>query len=173
MHFGEARGDNPGRLDRWTLQDVNVLIDYAHNPDGLARLLAVGHTLIRDNGHLLLLLGQAGNRDNAAIAELAAAAAAAKPDRVVIKELPTMLRGRQPGEISALLDAGLRGAGYSPDAIAFEVDEANAVRRLLDEARAGDVVVLPVHQSKAREAASALLDEMERTGWCAGQSLPR
>jgi len=35
------------------------------------------------------------------------------------------------------------------------------------------VVVLPVHQSKAREAASALLDEMERTGWCAGQSLPR
>ena len=173
MHFGEARGDNPGRLDRWTLQDVNVLIDYAHNPDGLARLLAVGRTLIANNGRLLLLLGQAGNRDNAAIAELAAAAAAAKPDRVVIKELPTMLRGRQPGEVSALLDAGLRAAGYSSAAIAFEVDEVNAVRRLLDEARAGDVVVLPVHQSKAREAASALLDEMERAGWCAGQSLPR
>ena len=173
MHFGEARGDNPGRLDRWTLQDVNVLIDYAHNPDGLARLLAVGRTLIANNGRLLLLLGQAGNRDNAAIAELAATAAAAKPDRVVIKELPTMLRGRQPGEISTLLDAGLRGAGYSPDAIAFEVDEVDAVRRLLGEARAGDVVVLPVHQSKAREAASALLDEMERAGWCAGQTLPR
>ena len=173
LSFGGSRGDNPGRLDRWTLQDVNVLIDYAHNPDGLARLLAVGRTLMANNGRLLLLLGQAGNRENAAIAELAAAAAAAKPDRVVIKELPTMLRGRQPGEVSALLDAGLHAAGYSTDAIAFEADEVNAVRRLLDEARAGDVVVLPVHQSKAREAASALLDEMERTGWCAGQSLPR
>jgi cyanophycin synthetase len=172
MHFGKSRGDNPGRLERWALQDVNALIDYAHNPDGLARLLAVGRTLIKGDGRLLLLLGQAGNRDNDAIAELAATAAQANPDRVVIKELPTMLRGRQPGEVPALLDAGLRAAGFPSDAIAFEVDEMNAVRRLLGEARSGDVVVLPVHQSKARETASALLDEMERAGWRAGQSLP-
>lgn len=173
MRFGKARGDNPGRLERWALPDVNVLVDYAHNPDGLARLLAVGRTLIKGEGRLLLLLGQAGNRDNDAIAELAATAAQAKPDRVVIKELPTMLRGRQPGEVSALLDAGLRAAGFPSDGIAFEVDEMSAVRKLLGEARAGDVVVLPVHQSKAREIACALLDEMERAGWGAGQSLPQ
>ncbi len=171
--FGKARGDNPGRLERWALPDVNVLVDYAHNPDGLARLLAVGRTLIKGEGRLLLLLGQAGNRDNVAIAELATTAAQAKPERIVIKELPTMLRGRQPGEVSALLDAGLRKAGLVSGAIVFEDDEVSAARRLLSEARAGDVVVLPIHQNKSRETVSVLLNEMERGGWRTEQSLPQ
>lgn len=173
MRFGNARGDNPGRLERWALQDVNVLIDYAHNPDGLARLLAVGRTLVKGEGRLLLLLGQAGNRDNDAIAELATTAAHAKPDWVVIKELPAMLRGRQPGEVSALLDAGLRAAGFSPYAIAFEADEVNAVCRLLRAARAGDVVVLPIHHSQSRETVAMHLDSLEREHWRAGEPLPK
>lgn len=173
MRFGKTRDDNPGRLERWALRDVDVLIDYAHNPDGLARLLAVGRTLTKNEGRLLLLLGQAGNRDNIAIAELAATAAHAKPDWVVIKELPTMLRGRQPGEVSALLDAGLRAAGFSPDAIAFEADEVNAVQTLLRAAHAGDVLVLPIHHSHSRETVAMHLDSLERKHWRAGEPLPK
>lgn len=171
--FGKARTDNPGRLERWSFAGINVLIDYAHNPDGLARLLAVGRTLVKNDGRLSLLLGQAGNRDNEAIAELAQTAAGAKPDHILIKELPSMLRGRQPGEVSALLDAGLLAAGFPAGRIAFEPDEMAAVRRLLSDARTGDVLILPVHHKAVREAAAALLDEMECTDWRIGQVLPK
>ena len=149
-----------------------MLIDYAHNPDGLARLLAVGRTLVKDNGRLSLLLGQAGNRDNNAITELAQTAAVAKPEQILIKELPSMLRGRQAGEVSALLHAGLLTAGFPAGHIAFETDEMVAVRRLLSDAQTGDVLILPVHQKAAREAAAILLDEMERIAWHVGQPLP-
>jgi UDP-N-acetylmuramyl tripeptide synthase len=27
--------DNPGRLERWRIGGADVLLDYAHNPDGL------------------------------------------------------------------------------------------------------------------------------------------
>ncbi len=170
--FGQSRIDNPGRLERWSFAGINVLIDYAHNPDGLARLLAVGRTLVKNDGRLSLLLGQAGNRDNDAIAELAQTAAGAKPDHILIKELPSMLRGRQPGEVSALLNTGLLAAGFPAGDIAFEPDEMTAVRRLLSDAKTGDVLILPVHQKAAREAAAALLDEMERSVWRTGQVLP-
>jgi UDP-N-acetylmuramyl tripeptide synthase len=169
--FGSGRGDNPGRLERWTLADVTVLIDYAHNPDGLARLLDVSRTLLRGRGRMRLLLGQAGNRDDAAIAELAATAAAAQPDSIVIKELPDMLRGRALGEVPQLIHRALIGAGFAPTRIAFEADEIAASLRLLSEAAAGDVIVLPVHQAKAKTRLAGILDAMERAGWRAHDPL--
>ncbi len=99
-HFGGNRGDNPGRLQRWQINGIEVLLDYAHNPDGLAGLMAIGNGLRQQRGGRLgLLLGQAGNRDDGAICELAAVAAAAKPDFVVLKDLDGYLRGREQGEV--------------------------------------------------------------------------
>jgi UDP-N-acetylmuramyl tripeptide synthase len=148
--FGAAASDNPGRLERHRHRGATVLVDYAHNPDGLAKLLAIARALAPRR--LLLLLGQAGNRDDAAITELARTAAAAAPDEVVIKELPAMLRGRAPGEVPALLKAGLRAGGVDDARIGFEADEERAARRLLAAAGPGDVVVLPIHTAAVREA---------------------
>jgi len=141
--FGAAPQDNPGRLERWSHRGATVLIDYAHNPDGLAQLLAVARAL--QPKRLLLLLGQAGNRDNAAITELARTAAAAAPDLVVIKELPLMLRGRAPGEVTALLAAVLPA-----ERTVIEPDEEAAALLLLAAAGPGDVVVLPIHTAAVR-----------------------
>ena len=105
--FGRDAHDNPGRLERHEYRGATVLIDYAHNPDGLARLLAVARALPQRK-RLLLLLGQAGNRSDDAITELAHTAAAARPDLVILKELPAMLRGRASGEVSALLERALQ-----------------------------------------------------------------
>ena len=165
MNFGAQPQDNPGRLERRTHHGATVLVDYAHNPDGLAQLLGVARTLLAaasgragPGGRLGLLLGQAGNRDDDAIAELARTAAAAAPDRVVLKELPSMLRGRAPGAVPALLEAGLRAAGLAPERIVVHVaDEEAAARDLLAWARPGDVVVLPVHTAAVREHLSAAL----------------
>jgi len=146
--FGSNAQDNPGRLERWTHHGATVLIDYAHNPDGLAQLLRVARAL--QPARLGLLLGQAGNRDDAAITELARAAAAAQPDRIVIKELPGMLRGRQLGEVPGLIERALRAAGHPAERLHQVADEAAAANALLDWSQPGDVLVLPVHTSSVR-----------------------
>jgi cyanophycin synthetase len=161
--FGREPRDNPGRLERHTFRGATVLIDYAHNPDGLARLLAVARAL--PHQRLLLLLGQAGNRSDAAIADLARTAAAARPDLVMLKELPTMLRGRASGEVSALLGQSLRsGEDHpSPQTIVHGGDEADAATALLDAVQAGDVVVLPLHSDDGRTAVAARMERERGT----------
>ncbi len=69
--FGAALADNPGRLMRFERGGVQVLVDYAHNPDGLRGLLRVAEHLRGGAGRLGLLLGHAGNRQDADIEALA------------------------------------------------------------------------------------------------------
>jgi UDP-N-acetylmuramyl tripeptide synthase len=156
QHFGAAPEDNPGRLERWRHRGALVLIDYAHNPDALDQLLRTARALRPER--LSLILGQAGNRDDGAIADLAQTAARFDPDRVVIKELPLMLRGRAPGEVSALLESALLAAGVDAARYSIEPDEETAARRLLDDAGPGDVIVLPVHTRAVRDRLRATLD---------------
>ena len=146
--FGAQPEDNPGRLERWSHRGATVLIDYAHNPEGLAQLLLVARAL--QPRRLALLLGQAGNRDGAAIAALAGTAAGFGPDRIVIKELPAMWRGRSAGEVPALLEAALRAAGVPAERIVHEADEEAGAFGLLAWAGPGDLIVLPVHTAAVR-----------------------
>jgi cyanophycin synthetase len=156
QRFGSTPEDNPGRLERRRYQGALVLVDYAHNPDGLEQLLSTARAL--KPARLCLLLGQAGNRDDHAIRELAHTAARFAPDRVVIKELPLMLRGRAPGEVPALIRGALLEAGVAPERIYSEPDEETAARSLLDAAQPGDLVVLPVHTREVRERLRAIFD---------------
>ena len=153
--FGSRPEDNPGRLERWTHRGATVLIDYAHNPEGLEQLLTAARSL--HPRRLSLLLGQAGNRDDRAIGELGRTAARFDPDRVVIKELPLMLRGRALGQVPALIEEALLGAGVPAGRIERQPDEESAARSLLDAAGTGDVIVLPVHTREVRERLQAAL----------------
>ncbi len=155
MHFGRSPSDNPGRLERWAHRGATVLLDYAHNPEGLAQLLTVARAL--GGQRLGLLLGQAGNRDDAAIVDLARTAAGFSPERVVVKELPAMLRGRAPGEVPALIVQALLQAGLPPERCQRIDDETGAAQALLAWAQPGDVLVLPVHTATVREALVAAL----------------
>ena len=155
LSFGAQPQDNPGRLERWAWRGATVLVDYAHNPDGLAQLLQVAQAL--KPARLGLLLGQAGNRDDAAITALAATAARFAPARIVIKELLQMLRGRAAGEVPALLQQALLAAGQPARSLQREDDEELAARALLAWAQPADVVVLPVHTTAVREALAAVL----------------
>lgn len=154
--FGADPADNPGRLMRYEYRGAQVLIDYAHNPDGLRGLMSVAARL-RRTGRMALLLGQAGNRTNADIEELAATAARFKPDFVVVKETESYMRGRAPGEVPALLRAGLLRAGMLETSLEVQLTEIGAVKRALGWARPGDVLVLPVHDRGVREEVLGLL----------------
>jgi UDP-N-acetylmuramyl tripeptide synthase len=155
QRFGSTALDNPGRLERWPWRGATVLLDYAHNPDGLAQLLSVARALKPQR--LGLLLGQAGNRDDAAIAELARVAAGFQPGRVVVKELPGMLRGRAVGELPALIESTLLAAGLSAHQVQHHADELEAAQALLAWAEAGDVLVLPIHTAAVRTALAQVL----------------
>lgn len=169
--FGARHADNRGRLQRWSLGATTVLLDYAHNPEGLDALLGIADGL-RGGGRLGLLLGQAGNRDDDAVRELGAVAARHRPERVVLKDIAGFLRGRAPGEIAAILREPLLAAGIAPDAIDTVLDEAEAARSLVGWARDGDLVVLPTHGTQARERVSQWLDGLVQAGWTPGQVLP-
>ena len=170
-HFGRSHADNPGRLQHWRLGALQVLVDYAHNPEGLRGLLQVAIDM-RAGGRLGLLLGQAGNRENAEIRELAAVAAGFHPQRVVLKDIDGFLRGRAPGEVAGILRDELARHALPADAVLECLDELDAARGLLGWAQAGDVLVLPVHGTLARQGLVELLDSLQLSGWTAGDPLP-
>jgi UDP-N-acetylmuramyl tripeptide synthase len=155
--FGANPADNPGRMMRFSSQGVTVLIDYAHNPDGLTGFLTVARHLQGGRGRLGLLLGHAGNRQNADIEELARAAARFRPDLIVVKENEAHLRGRAPGEIPRILWTELRAQGIAGSALKVAETEVAAARSALDWAQPGDVLALPLHSMSARAEVLALL----------------
>jgi UDP-N-acetylmuramyl tripeptide synthase len=156
----EGGVDNPGRGCLMEIDGFHVLLDYAHNPHGLAALLELAATLPAKRR--LLLLGQAGDRDDQAIRDLARTAWRLRPDRVILKELPTMLRGRQLREVPAILEDELLRLGAHREDLAHAATELEAVRQALDWARPGDLLLLLVHTD--REEAMAMLRRRGASG---------
>jgi UDP-N-acetylmuramyl tripeptide synthase len=166
--FGRSPADNPGRANQIELGGVHLFLDYFHNPHGVA---ALSTALERyPSRRRLVLLGQAGDRDDASIRELARAALALRPDRVVLKEMDAYLRGRAPGEVPGLMTAALVEAGFPRESIVTAPAEVDAVRAALAWAGAGDLLVLGIHQD--RRAVMTLLDSLREAGWSAGRPLP-
>lgn len=169
--FGNQPSDNPGRLQSWRFGDARVVVDYAHNPEGLHGVLrAVGADARA--GRLSVVLGHAGNREDADLRAVAATVAAYNPDRVVLKDIHGYERGRAPGEIAAIMRDALRVAGVRDAAIETRLDEVAAALALLDDLRDGDLVVLPLHEIVARDAVVDVLDAMRARQWRPGDPLP-
>ncbi|WP_395769191.1 Mur ligase family protein [Arenimonas sp.] len=169
--FGLRHLDNPGRLQSWQFGDVRVLMDYAHNPEGLRGFLDIAKAL-QGEGRMAVLLGQAGNRENDDIVKLAETVAQYAPEQVVLKEMVGYERGRAPGEVPALLQSALLQNGIAAGDVHVQLDEVQAVCDILLWARPGDVMALPVHGLAEREAVQGLLDAMQVAGWQAGRALP-
>ncbi len=169
--FGAANADNPGRLQRWTLGGVDILLDYAHNPDGLRGLLEVAAGLRR--ARMALLLGHAGNRHDADFQALAEVAAAARPDRIWLKDIGgSYLRGRASGDVAQILRGALVADGMPEDALPVCLDEALAAQAALAWAKPGDLLLLLLHEPARRDAVLALLARLQTEGWQAGQPVP-
>ncbi len=137
--FSSSPDLNPGRLNVYSIRGATYLADYAHNEAGLTELIHLAQSLVRDDGRLWLIVGTAGDRPDAtfqAIGRLAAQASSL----VIPRDTPNYLRGRAPGDTTALMDDGVRAAGGT--AVALEPDELSAIDRSLTELRPGDVVAI-------------------------------
>jgi cyanophycin synthetase len=67
------------------------------------------------------------------------------------------MRGRAPGEVPAILRGALLRTGLLATSIEVHLSELGAVKRVLEWARPGDVLVMPVHDRGVREQVLALL----------------
>jgi cyanophycin synthetase len=165
--FGRDPADNPGRANVYELGGIRIVVDYAHNPHGMAALAATLDAVPSERR--LVMIGQAGDRGDAAIRELARATLALRPDRVLVKEMDAYLRGRAPGEVPALMADELRRAGLPDGAISSPGTEMPAVHEAIGWARPGDLLVLTLHQDRRR--VEKLLESLRRQGWRAGEPL--
>src|SRR5438046_2559327 len=131
-------GAVPGRFEQVRAgQPFLVVVDYAHTPDALERVLATARKLTR--GRLGVVFGCGGDRDRGKrpiMGEIAARLA----DRVwVTSDNP---RSERPEAIIDEILVGVRAAGAEPGRYAVEPDRSRAIHDALHWADAGDTVVI-------------------------------
>ena len=126
----------PGRVQRVSGRDLDVVVDYAHTPDALAKVLQALRPLVTARGtRLWCVFGCGGNRD-ASKRPLMGAIAAAGADHVVLtSDNP---RGESADAILAQILAGLNGH----DDIDVIGDRRAAIAHAVRHAAPGDVVLL-------------------------------
>jgi UDP-N-acetylmuramyl tripeptide synthase len=112
-----------------------------------------------DAGRRLLIIGQAGDRGDQDIRDLARASAGLRFDRVLIKRLDKYTRGRQQGEAAKMLREEFRDQGYRASELLEHATELGALRSALRWAKPGDLVVFLVHED--RDAAIATLEKLQ------------
>jgi len=128
----------PGRFEEVRAgQPFLVVVDYAHTPDALERVLTAARKLTR--GRLGVVFGCGGDRDRGKrpiMGEIAARLA----DRVwVTSDNP---RSERPEAILDEVLAGVRGVAAAETRCAREADRGRAIRAALDWAERGDTVVI-------------------------------
>lgn len=127
----------PGRLERVAGADGPlVLVDYAHTPDAVERVLATLRPLVAD-GRIIVVLGAGGDRDRGK-RPLMGAAAAAADIAVLTSDNP---RTEDPQQILDAVAAGARAAGTGAE-IVCELDRRRAIAAALERAGRDDVVVI-------------------------------
>jgi len=166
--FDPSPDRSPGRTNLFDVGGIRVLVDFVHNPHGFA---AVGK-LIEGLApkRLGLMVGQAGDRDNEAIVELARAAWALTPARIAVKELSDYLRGRQAGEVPGIIRDEVVRLGAPAETVSVHLDELDATRDLFMWAQAGDLLLLSTLEQ--RQAVLDLVGRLQSEGWRPGMALP-
>jgi cyanophycin synthetase len=138
---------NPGRMNVYSVGEVTVVVDLAHNEAGLEALMEIMAGLRRPGGRLLLGLGTAGDRTDdllRALGEIAGRDA----DQVAIVHKSEYLRGRDRDELAGLLREGAAHVGM--DGIPAYDSELDGLVALMGQAAPGDVVAVMCHQDRPR-----------------------
>lgn len=129
----EQTGAVPGRFERIGVScPIQVYVDYAHTPDGIARVIDAAREICA--GRLVVVFGAGGERDREK-RPLMAVAAAAADEVIVTSDNP---RSESPLSIVEEISAGFP-AGVSVRRV---LDREAAIRAALQSAVAGDAVLI-------------------------------
>ncbi|WP_299323866.1 Mur ligase family protein [Parasphingopyxis sp.] len=138
--FTASPDDNPGRCNEFDVKDARLFVDFAHNPHAIGAMSSLLDNLSANRKYLMIC--QAGDRSDAEIGELTRGAIGFGPDQAVIVELSDYLRGREPGEVPALIEAACVDSGIGKDRIVHVGSSAEGARYILDAIGEGDVGLL-------------------------------
>jgi len=127
----------PGRFEPVSAgQDFDVIVDFAHTPDGLREALTAARNAAGD-GRVIAVFGCGGDRDREKRPEMGAVAAELADRVVVTSDNP---RSEDPMAIINAITQGVPG-GYR-DRVVTEPDRRQAFSAAFRIARPGDVVVI-------------------------------
>jgi UDP-N-acetylmuramoyl-L-alanyl-D-glutamate--2,6-diaminopimelate ligase len=138
-----------GRMERVDEgQPFTVLVDYAHTPDSLTRVLEATRAVV--DGRVLVVIGCGGDRDREKRPAMGRAAATGADHAFLTSDNP---RSEDP---HAILDAMVRGARAAAGAPwTVEPDRRAAIAAAIDMARPGDAVIVA---GKGHETGQQLAD---------------
>jgi UDP-N-acetylmuramoyl-L-alanyl-D-glutamate--2,6-diaminopimelate ligase len=125
----------PGRfeaVDRG--QPFQVVVDYAHTPDGLRNVLETAREIAR--GRVLVVFGAGGDRDRGKRPQMGEVAARLADYAFLTSDNP---RSEDPEAILDAIEAGFRAAGGRGER---HVGRREAIRAALAAARPGDLVLI-------------------------------
>ncbi|HEX5788284.1 MAG TPA: Mur ligase family protein [Woeseiaceae bacterium] len=135
-----SQDDNPGRCNLYEVGARRVLVDFAHNPQAMRALAHMAaHMPARRRA---LCFGQAGDRPDELIRALTRDAWAIGLDRVYVSELAAYRRGRQAGEVYAVIRDELLALGADPACIEHHELESESLAAAMDWAGDGDLVIM-------------------------------
>ncbi|MBT8104153.1 MAG: Mur ligase, partial [Woeseiaceae bacterium] len=135
-----AQDENPGRSNLFDLGGRRVLVDFAHNPAAMAALFDIARAVPAKRR--VLCFGQAGDRTDELIRELARDAWAIGLDRVIVSELAAYHRGREHGDVFRLIQDELLKAGAEESQIGHFETETESFESAIDWAQPGDLVIM-------------------------------
>lgn len=115
-------------------QPFNVIVDFAHTPDGMEQMMELGRAITKPGGHLIAVFGSAGQRD--------------KPKRKTFGELADKYcdsvylteddpRDEDPKEIADEIRSGIKKINS-----VFLPDRYEAIRQAIENAQEGDTVLI-------------------------------
>lgn len=127
----------PGRFDRVELgQPYDVIVDYAHTPDGYDKLLTAARQITKNR--VLLVFGSCGDRDKAK-RPIMGEIAAKKADRIFLTDEESY--NEDPQAIRDQIYAGIKQA--HGEAKTTEIaDRREAIKKALSVATRGDTVLI-------------------------------
>jgi len=159
--FNAGTAQTPGRLNFMEVGSATVLMDYAHNPAGFSGLTKFISKL--PNKYRTVIMTVPGDRRDEDIREMGEIAGKAF-DRIVIRH-GHYLRGRDPGEVTALVQEGIARSGNDLQ-VRVIPDGRDAIHHAVKYARKGELVVtladlVPQDISYVQEIRDKLLEEQQ------------
>ena len=153
--FSPSYYSAPGRMNLTEVRGVKVIVDYCHNAPAMVALGDFVDRFFEDLSGLerpqrIGVIATAGDRRDQDMVDLGRQSA--KHFDVMVVREDVGLRGRRPGETSALIVSGAREAqreGARVKDIDVVLDEIEATRAAVTRANPGDLVVLCVDRARA------------------------
>ncbi len=138
--FTLSYADCPGRLNIRDVDGARIILDYAHNVEGMKSMTAL-LAKMPVPGRRLCMMIHWGTRGEDFFDKLAASAAASF-DQFVISETAAARKRLPVGEAAKQFGKGFVKAGVAPEAVIVEPDDRKAVDIALALVRPGDLLLL-------------------------------